>query len=588
MPSLDGLSVELLSEILRLIHDSSRQTIFSLLRVNRAISEAALPFVYRECTFDFSQRSLHSSDRRPTLETPYQRSLEKLASLLKLYPIPDSAIWRGVRKVVVRSDWVVWEGNSNMYRSEGPPFIPSEELVRAKWGSFIEFLSRVVYLREVVFDCLERVPIILLNTLKKHPACRLHVRNWTRLGCGVKVGDPYEEALARSPCLRSIEARFVTGGPQMDLNQAAFERILAMSPNLETISYTTRSAGGCVIYPITPARLAETEKEREELAVAHPVRKSSLKNIQWGGLSPGLLRRWGSFIKLSNVESLDLGGIGDTALMNYVREHGTFSGLKHLSFQISHYPRNASVTAEEFKSALEDFLSYTCPLLQSLSIVDCNSHIDIDLSPILLRHGETLRSLAFHQLEHTGGARSILTREELTLVREKAPHLERFELDVNRTMYPGSKESEYYSVLASFPNLRHLAIYLDLGIHYKAFQSNGSSQTKADKREADRFRQIYTEIDEEFAREVWRAVRGKELEEMVLYDGEPSRDIGFGYPAGWVLREQRDRQQFVVKRNERDDLKDNVAAATATHRGRARQMLPPMISVPSFLSNLNQ
>ncbi|KAL0571072.1 hypothetical protein V5O48_010880 [Marasmius crinis-equi] len=564
MPSLDELNVDLLSEIFELIYSTSRHTIFSLIRVSSVVCKTALPFVYRECTFDFSQGSTeHPSD--------LARSLETLASLLERYPEPDSVIWRGVRKVVVHSSWAIWEEGKGIQYGR-----PSEELIRAKWASFIEFLSRVRNLREVVFNCYERVPIILLNVLEqKHPACRLHVQNWIRHSSDVKVGDPYEEALARSPCLRSIEAQFGTNtAPRMDLNQAAFERILALSPNLEAISYSIRSQWG-----FSQSQHATSLAEaRKDLAVEHPVRKSRLKKVRWENLSPDLLQRWDLFIPLQNVEFLDFGGIQDTALMDHMGKYRTFGGLKHLSFQIRYSSRTSPMTAEAFRSALEDFLSFTCPPLQSLSIVDCHSHINIDLSPILLRHGESLRSLTLHQVERKGCARSILTREELSLLRTKAPHLERFTLDVNRTIDSGSNESEIYRALASFPNLQHLTIYFDLGTRHKAFEGE-DIRTEADKMDADLFHQIYTEIDEEFAKEVWRAVRGKELEEVVLYDGEPKREVEFVYPWCWASpRERSQLQRFSIRANERDDSKDEI---TVVRYGRAMQKPPPGTSVPN-------
>ncbi|KAL0571077.1 hypothetical protein V5O48_010885 [Marasmius crinis-equi] len=568
MPTLDRLSDELLSEVFELVYDSSRHTIFSLLRVNKAIYRAALPFVYRECAFNFSQGTFHQPNGQAADGTPFTRSLEKLAWLLELQRELGSAIRRRVRKVVVHSNSVVWEGDTNTRRFEEPPFVPSEELIQAKWGSFIEFISRVANLREVVFDCPERVPIILLKALEEnHPACRLHVKNWTRLRSDVKVGDPYEEALARSPCLRSIDACFLTGGLGMDLNYAAFERILAISPNLEAIGYTTRAVGGCEVYVVDFAQRAEAEREAEKFTVLHPVRKSGLKKIRWSGLNYSTLQRWDSFIDLGKVEALDLGRIGDTGWMAYVREHGTFTGLKHLSFDIRFHPSARSGSPVEFKFALDGFLS-SCPTLKSLSIV--NYHGYIDLSSILLRHGHSLRSLALHEVEDTAGPRPVLIQEELSLIRDKALHLERLELDINRAPDPTSNESATYEFLSSIPNLRHLTIHYDLGVRHKGFMgfNRHSRSYESDKREAEQFRKIYTEIDEHFAREVWRAVRANVLEELVIYDGEPDRALGIGYPARWVRREREQRQRFHVGRNERDDLRNEVSAVRVVRRGR--------------------
>ncbi|KAL0564777.1 hypothetical protein V5O48_017263 [Marasmius crinis-equi] len=464
MITLDELSVDLLSEIFSLIHDSSRHTIFSLLRVNKAVSGATLPFVYRECTFDFSQNVRNSRKGQASDTTPFISSLEKLASLLELNPKPDAAIWRGVRKVTVHSSSVVWEGEdrrSSRFGAE-PPFVPSEELVQAKWRPFVEFLSRIINLCEVVFDCPERVPAILLKALEeKHPSCRLHVKNWTRVRCDVKVGDPYEETLARSPCLRSLEGHFLTGGPRISYNHSAFERILALAPNLEAMSYSTRSAGGCVVYGIDPEQEAEAKRERQKFAVVNPVRKSRMRRIRYNSLHSSVIQSWETFFDPRKLETLDLKTLDNTEWMGYARDNGIFGGLKHLSFRITHYPQYSSQSLEEFKASLADFLD-SCYALESLSIVSYHGYID--LPSILDRHGESLRSLGLHQVEGTQNTRPALTRDDLKLIRSKAPSLECLEFDVNRTINPSANESETYRVVSSFPDLRHLTLHYDLGI----------------------------------------------------------------------------------------------------------------------------
>ncbi|KAL0571076.1 hypothetical protein V5O48_010884 [Marasmius crinis-equi] len=458
-------------------------------------------------------------------------------------------MWRGVRKVVVYSDSVVWEGDTNTYRSRRSPFAPSKELVQAKWNSFIEFISRVVNLREVVFDCRERVPIILLNALEeKHPACRLHVKNWTRLRSDVKVGDPYEEALARSPCLRSLEAQFLTSRTQ--LNHSAFERILALSPNLEAMSYLTFSPVGGMVDWLRPAPEAEVKREREKFVVASPVRKSGMRRIRYDSLNTGLIQRWERFFDSRKVESLNLKALDNTEWMDYARENGTFGGLKHLSFRITHHPQYSSQGLEEFKSGLADFLD-SCTALESLSVVCYHGYID--LPAVLDRHGESLRSLRLHQVEGTNGTRSLLAWDDLDLIRSKAPRLESFELDVNRATDPGRNEWEIYGFISSFSNLRHLTIHYDLGVHHDAFRSYVSQSDI-------RYHRAYNKINEDFAREVWWAVRGEGLEAMVIYDGESNQEIGVGRPAPWVSAEQAERQSFQVTRNERDDLRNDVSA----------------------------
>ena len=77
-----------------------------------------------------------------------------------------------------------WRINTN-----DSPLTLTEEALQERWGPFIEFLSHVTNLEKLVFNCAERVPIVLLRHLEdKHPSCGLHVKNWARLRCDVKVG----------------------------------------------------------------------------------------------------------------------------------------------------------------------------------------------------------------------------------------------------------------------------------------------------------------------------------------------------------------------------------------------------------------
>ncbi|KAK1215368.1 hypothetical protein PQX77_022015 [Marasmius sp. AFHP31] len=570
MPTLDSLSNELLMEIFRLIHDSSRHTIFTLLRVNKLISEAALPFAYRELSFNFDQTRVppyrNAKRRKEKNVEPYTQSLQNLNLLLQLPP--DSTIWKGIRKVTVRSKVAVWPGEDPDARwlrqldiPTEPPFTPAEEAVQAKWSSFITFISRVVHLREVAFDCAERVPIVLLESLEAHHLlCSLHVKNWTRLRSDVRLGDPYEEALAQSPCLRSLQAMFVYGEPGMDYNYEAFQRILALSPSLEEIAYSRRTSGGCVIHYLSPDEKAEEERERKHFRVGKPVKKVNIRTIKWDSLRPVLLQDWASFIDLRKVETLELNRFHGIEWMGYAMDRKTFSGLKHLSFKIDHYFRDSQ---REFKSTLENFLNSLSPL-ESLSVVQYYDYID--LYNLLPHHGPSLRSLSLHQAENKPNSRPTLTLDDLNFILSNTPNLEDLEFDLNRTQSPQENEMKTYEVVSSFPSLRSVTIHYDLGIYHDAFDGYFSFDTYFDNDEQHisleiaKYNEIYTTIDNHFAREVWQMVCTPRFDRLVLYVGEPNREVGLGRPAPWMVTEKKDSKCICLCRNERDDLRDNISA----------------------------
>ncbi|KAK1218312.1 hypothetical protein PQX77_019004 [Marasmius sp. AFHP31] len=563
LPTFDTLSPEILTEICEVIHDTSRHTIFSLLQVNKTIYDVALPFVYREMAFDHDQ--VHRDGKKPT-EKPYTRALEQLDSFFKLPS--EHVIWKGVREIAVYASLVVWPGepedsdlDSDSINDETPfpgPYVPSEQEVRDRWDMFISFLSRVTGLRKLVFDCTERVPFVLLHQLEtKHPSCHLHVRNWTRISCATKFGDPYEEALARSPCLRGIEVELSNAySLRIHLEEAAFERILALSPNLEefTVSFGT-------FHGIDNE---EKEKEVKRFQMAVPVRKTSVRTIRWHTVSGHLFathcRRWSTFIDLRNVETLEVGGPPDTEWMEYAIVHSAFQGLRHLKLIIAAVPLDAS-SRGRYQSTLESFL-LSLPPLQSLSVISFHGYIN--LPSILRRHGQSLRSLSLHEVECRDRQRPSLSCEDLKLILSESLLLEHLAIDLNRSRSPTTSSemtvAQAYKVLASFQRLLSITIHFNLGLHdenvqfyAKRFRRPSLYANSGVFKQASDAADFYTKVDKEFVKEVWCAVKNQRLENMTLDMGTLSQGLRYG--TRW---QQSVKKHIRVSRNERDDLRDDV------------------------------
>ncbi|KAG7091693.1 hypothetical protein E1B28_010714 [Marasmius oreades] len=526
MFTLDQLNGAILADIFSMIHDSSRHTLFSLLRVNGEVYHHTLPLIYQQCTFDFTQ-AVPSGETNPFLIT--QKKLNKI-----LEADSSSIVLRSVRKIVLRSNNAIWAGNSD----DGYPYVPSENEVYDKWSSLVKFVSRASHLKELVFDCRERVPLILLETLQNfHPACRLHVRNWTRLSSDTKVGDPYEEALARSPCLRSIHILSLTGGSELNLDEAAFQRILALSPHLESFTYLTQDVGrSCVRYDFGQTHRQEAPKFSEAT-----VRKD-MKTIRWGKSEPvygsgsrgfldrSMIEHWGAFMNFQTVQMLDLGWVQDPEVLEYIMTRRTFEGVRDLSFKLVSITGLDSVSVEQrLRDAVNRFLS-SFTRLESLSID--NYHRRIDLGSLLASHGESLRSLSLRYIEEYR-ARPVLTLEDLHLIRTSASHLETLGIDINFTP-KGKYESEAYEVLGSFHNLRTLNVYYNI---------------KA--------------VDETFGEEVyWKVAKtpASKLEEVNLYVQElPESPLGGRIV--WMMDaighgpSQAQHRTFHMRRCERDDMR---------------------------------
>ncbi|KAL0574096.1 hypothetical protein V5O48_007855 [Marasmius crinis-equi] len=523
MVELNDLARELLLAIGVLIHDSSRNTIFSLLTVNKNFHDTFLLLAYRQYNFDFTE---YVPNLRKGFLTPFAATQLKLRGFLERDA--DDFIFHAVRKVVIRSAY------SNQDDS--------------KWTPLAEFISRLSNLEEITYDCRESLPLALLTVLHEHHvSAHLHVRNWTRKSCDVKVGDPQEEALARSTCLRSIEAKFISGGGDgiSETNEAALMRIIALAPNIHSASFTSRSEGGCVMTSYSEEEIEEEAREcaRFDVEMEKP---KVLKKLGRDCMNASTFTRVERYVDLSKIESLEAGMVYHDGLLRAIN-HTPFHSLRHLSLVLPELNAwaTADLTAQESRAAVTAFLS-SLPPLQSLSVT--NYAKDLDLSVVLLHHGESLLSLSLHESEDPENARPVYSPANLEYIHTHAPNLVFLAIDINKTINQAA-EDRVYAVLSTFPKLTQIALHYDLGL--RDYEEIGIFPSEPQR-----------EGDLEFAGNVWRALTNgggnSRLEEATFYIGEQDRDVGYGYPAEWVLHEWSVRRKLQVKRNERDDRRDEI------------------------------
>jgi len=333
-----------------------------------------------------------------------------------------------------------------------------------------------------------------------------------------------------------------------DLPQMAFERIAKLAPNLEEMSTTGKCA--CTSH----RSRHQIESETSEDAVVY---RKVLKKIEMteAALDVHSLRYLSSFAHLDKLTSL----LGVSPSPEFLRTAASdvqgknvFSSLKHLSFSLNLW----DFTSAELASALNLFLS-TSPSLSSLALIIPANKDTWELasvwSTMLQHHGLTLRVLQLHQAEtyrEENAPRVCLTVDQLRQLRDKAPHLEEFEFDIDRTL-DGKHEEAIYLILASFCPLRRIVIHMDLGLVRNRGLVGGSEEEQAERQ---RRAKIYTPVQKAMVKSIWDdlALRkiGLSLDELVLFVGERYRYI--------VLAEESQWRWFRVKRSERDDKQDEV------------------------------
>ncbi|KAJ4473570.1 hypothetical protein J3R30DRAFT_3707459 [Lentinula aciculospora] len=534
---LHELNIDVLCHILVMLHDVSRHSLLSVLCVNRVLYNITLPVLHRSCVLDYSPNR-------------QQATIARLKSWLE----DNSSILSSIRHITVQGTPAYWRRHVSVKAPD-----------TTKWASLIQVLSQLSHLASFTFEYCEQLPIVLLNALHRHhPSTHLHVRNWTRIAPEVPFGDPAEEALANSPCLRSLHALFFTGtGPEADYRFSAFDRIVKLSPNLEDISRISRSGGGCVIYGYSSEQIEANGREIQKFAVDAPKCKC-IKSLELDNVDAQMFQKLGAYIhpeQLIRLKSVQ----PSSDFLQLVTQHPTYKlcSLKHLDvhFGTRFWGPDPDSKINELVTGIAVFFQ-SCSPLESLTIVLQTSRPwEPILSTILIHHGHSLRLLSLHQVESPKeeSRRLCLSLDQLHDIRRACQQLTSLALDVDRTV-DGQTEREYYAAIRGC-NLRELTIHMDLGIAFfdslVFFQLNDPS--KLNEMAIVSKTKSYSEADESFVMEVWSAVVGTGiveipyLQELVLCMGEQNREIGHGYPANWVCDEQHRRQWARVRRSERDD-----------------------------------
>ncbi|KAJ8091999.1 hypothetical protein PM082_024235 [Marasmius tenuissimus] len=334
---------------------------------------------------------------------------------------------------------------------------------------------------------LERMETMLRNSNDKHKNPFRYVRRIVVTSSAMKFPTPSSASMLYFPDSQAVTELFSRWKEYNEHRWSVFVTLLSRVPRIWELIID------CGV----------NTSEREELARVealhagnNPSRKL-LRTLIWkASLSLSQFRRLERFIDFTHTETLDLGAVWNSDLFEYATKHDTFSHLKNLSFAIDDHRITSGGTAtstdtlEKLKSTISNFI-FSCPPLISLHII--NYHDVVDILSILLTHGDSVRSLSLHQIEHCREARPILWPEDIELIFRMAPRLRSLGLDINRSK-DGELEKEIYEVLQSSTSLERLSLNYDLYNPYFNF-----------------WEQRYDPMKENFGREVWDALHNDAL-----------------------------------------------------------------------------
>lgn len=504
--------MDVLALIIVEVHDSSPNSVFSLLRTNRTLNEASQPFVLRKVTLNFDEKNLAEANDRIT------RWCE------------DPVAQRSIRFITVsEADWA--------RRRYGSDPLPLEQV----YLPLAKLLATLKGLKEFTFACHYPMPLALLDTLHAHqPTVHLHIKNWSRKSHDTPFGDPVELKLAESPILRSIHASHFHGQSGMNLQRPAFDRIVTLAPNIQSFHYESSHVGGCVIH-LTPL---EQWRQAALFQVQNPERKVVESVHLESSLSSSYLLNSQPLLDWSKLHTLT-GVTIDKAFLTNPLDGSELTSLKCLSV-------NFGWSAPE-SSTYDNFFASLNPL-ESLSVIGGMKHLSLEM--LLAHHGDSLCSFHIHEVESSRkeDRRQTLTPAQIDTIGHSCPKLESLGIEVDRTE-TREREARIYDLIHQMPFLTDITIYLDLGLPF----INASWTRRKDAN--DVLSAVYPVLKPVDMEALWEAVGGKQstkLQKLTVFVGEPNRSIGAGLPSPWVRREQRTRQRLVAVRSERDDKQNEI------------------------------
>ena len=193
----------------------------------------------------------------------------------------------------------------------------------------------------------------------------------------------------------------------------------------------------------------------------------------------------------------------------------------------------------------------------------------------VLRHGPSLKSLQLHERESIdlNVPRGLLKSEDVKAIRKACPKLQELTLDVDREMENWENEVENPQIwreLALFgKQLEKVQIYFDLGIAREIEKVRNRNRAGPED-ESPATKAVPTPdlaSFVEYVKSIWKTVYANKNFGPRALDvklGEWERKMATGYPAPWILWEQRNRRFLMARPDERDD---RLGEGVVTHVG---------------------
>lgn len=592
--TIAGLPLETLQQIAGHLHAAHRSTFYAFSLANQRCHGATLPITFRELQLKVRSRHVLQRDVDTLTEILSRADSARHVRHLKIKGFLSSRAegtgnWEdepGCHRFDGQEiAWFKTTGIGEILTDEEPvlftnhvcrePVITKGSEEDLAWAPVVALIKSLPHLATLVYDCRNQFPPSVLDVLHEHnPRCKLHHLTFRLRSLLSDMPDPYEMALATSPCLYSVKvarcSRDSVGND--DFNQeAVMELVAGLAPNLKEVTMVIFSAMGWYRFRQPRGPWKGLPGFVPGAGVGGLTSLSVVGKIQW---SPGLLQAWAKHTDFRNLRRLTLGGCYrrhydhgmDGETMRWIVQNCSFPQLKALRVRLA---RNSAVVqwpdyagdAIAFFQALEplDELSLTGPFEPEI------------LDAILARHGPTLKKLDLRPIEDPLRVRMILGRRYVAMlfgkdhilqIQANCPALEELSMPIKRTK-SDAVEVDVYKSFGRMERLKSLFLTLDCSECWLDRQNSYNHLFDEQDNECCHYYQLdwlekghlgnifmSCAVDETLARSIWDTICqhkiGTQLQSLKLWttgggrlgeyhDNQDIRDIVDNLSRSWLI-----------------------------------------------------
>jgi hypothetical protein len=472
--TFENMAAEVLQQICRYL-DSKSLSDFAL--VSKLCNSAANVYLFRNVRISvLSRKKLQLDVDR------WSRTLERASSFdyvrrleLDGYMPPENEDTGKLEAIIPEhvkyakrdhdedDDLSVWAIERDPWYPRFQDKTPPEQSLRedGAWKPLANFIHQLPALSDLVYACTNQfTPCLLAELHQHHPECRLYISTFHFCSLNQQDTDPHEFALATSPCLYSISARY-TGWDSdgiEDYNEEAVLRTASgLAPNLKHVRISSVSAGN------SPMLIQAWTS-----GIRHPwqgfsldTRKADVQPTKLDRLdfhdyiSQELLETWNKHTVFSTLRILKLESIVTDEALSWAVVNCTFHSLTTLSLSVQ--PRgNRTQEIDNYYILLDLFLR-GLPPLQNLRVTGRVRQNTLDT--ILERHGKSIHRLWLETSQEYN--RFAFNAIEVNKIQQNCAMLEDLILKPIPRSKGDAQETAIYKTLGDIPKLQRITLTLD-------------------------------------------------------------------------------------------------------------------------------